>query len=317
MGFSIGKVFKTIENEMKKEHEVDSLYLPIANYSIKGLLCNIRAALSVTNNTNYDIIHVTGTEHYLIPFLPKKKTVVTVHDIGSILNSEHGFAGKIKHLLFVRTLGLSKNITFISKRSKEETEQYVNFRKSNVKVIYNPIDESFKYCEKSINTKMPLVLHVGTKPNKNLERTILALKDFSCQLRIIGKLSSEIEGKLVENHIQYSNVFNISDEELLHEYEKCDIVNFPSTYEGFGMPIIEGQAIGRVVVSSNIAPMTEVANGSAVIVDPYDVDSIHTGYIEAIKNSEKYIMSGKENVKRFRIETIAHEYSDLYTDMNK
>ena len=37
MGFSIGKVFRPIENEMRKHAEVDSIYLPVPNYSVKGL----------------------------------------------------------------------------------------------------------------------------------------------------------------------------------------------------------------------------------------------------------------------------------------
>lgn len=315
MGFSIGKVFKTIENEVKRKFEVDSFYLPVPNYSINGLIKNIQAAKSAVKTKDYDIIHITGTEHYLIPFLPSKKTIVTVHDIGSILNSEHGIAGRIKHLLFVKTIGLSNNVTFISNKSKEETEQYVDLSKSNVKIIYNPIDASFSYSEKELNVKKPIILHVGTKLNKNLERTILALNGLSCQLRIIGKLNSELEEKLKENHIEYSNVYNISDQELLSEYVSCDIVNFPSIYEGFGMPIIEGQAIGRVVVTSKLAPMTEVANGSAVMVNPYDIKSIRAGYSEAINNSKKYIELGKENVRRFTVNSIANEYASLYTSM--
>ena len=44
MGFSIGKVFRPIENEMKKHAEVDSIYLPVSNYSFKGMWKNIRYA---------------------------------------------------------------------------------------------------------------------------------------------------------------------------------------------------------------------------------------------------------------------------------
>ena len=78
------------------------------------------------------------------------------------------------------------------------------------------------------------------------------------------------------------------------------------------MPIIEGQAIGRVVVTSNISPMKDIAGDGAVLVDPEDTNSIHEGYIEAINNSQKYIQQGLENVKRFDVSKIVKQYLDLY-----
>ena len=56
-----------------------------------------------------------------------------------------------------------------------------------------------------------------------------------------------------------------------------DILSFVSTYEGFGMPIVEANAIGRVVVTSNVLSMPEVAGNAAHLVDPFDVNSIREG----------------------------------------
>ena len=78
------------------------------------------------------------------------------------------------------------------------------------------------------------------------------------------------------------------------------------------MPIIEGQATGRTVVTSNISPMKEVAGDGAVLVDPMNVISMHNGYIEAINNSQKFIQQGLENVKRFDVSKIVKQYLDLY-----
>ena len=69
LGYSIGKVFKPIEEEMRKYAEVDALYLPVQNYSLMGLCRNIKAARKVTKSKDYDVINITGTENYLIPFM--------------------------------------------------------------------------------------------------------------------------------------------------------------------------------------------------------------------------------------------------------
>ncbi|MDO5131076.1 MAG: glycosyltransferase [Prevotellaceae bacterium] len=120
-----------------------------------------------------------------------------------------------------------------------------------------------------------------------------------------------------DSKIRYSNVYNLSNDEIIQEYVNCDIVNFPSTYEGFGMPIIEGQAIGRVVVTSNISPMNDISNGSCVIVDPYNIESMKNGYIEAIRKNQYYVEKGMENVKRFSLSTITKEYLELYRSLHR
>ena len=65
------------------------------------------------------------------------------------------------------------------------------------------------------------------------------------------------------------------------------------------MPIIEGQATGRVVVTSNLSPMKDVAGGTAVLVNPNDVESIKNGYREAINNNELYVNKGGNTGLRF------------------
>lgn len=192
----------------------------------------------------------------------------------------------------------------------DETKAMVKVKHSTV--IFNPIDPSFQYSPKLLNAESPKILHIGTKNNKNLENTIVALKDMDCHLRIVGKLSVSQMDLLKSSGISYSYVFNISDKELLEEYEQCDIVNFISTYEGFGMPIIEGQAIGRVVVTSDLEPMKSVAGNGAIFVNPYDLDSIRDGYKKAILKYKEIVSKGTENVKRFKVSNIASQYLDLY-----
>lgn len=112
--------------------------------------------------------------------------------------------------------------------------------------------------------------------------------------------------------IDYEQVSNLTDEEILQEYVNCDYVNFPSLYEGFGMPIIEGQSIGRPVLTSNISPMVDVANGSAVIVDPTKPEDIRRGYEEMKGRVDELVAKGYENVKRFALDRITKQFFDVY-----
>jgi len=310
MGFSIGKVFRPIEQQMKKLYKVDSIYLPNRNYTPYSLVKNILYTKQYIRRKKYDIIHITGTEHYLLPFLTSYNTIITVHDLGFYTGQKKNLRLFVKYLLWIKSLSCAKYVTFISYFSQQEALKLVHLRRCSV--IYNPISPDFQPSPKEFNERYPRILHIGTKLNKNLFNTIEALKGFPCQLRIIGKLSETETEHLQKNHIDYSNAFDLSDEEIIQEYQRCDIVNFPSLYEGFGMPILEGQSIGRVVVTSNRSPMKDIAKDCAILVNPTDVNSIRNGYKKAIELHELYVERGYKNIKRFSVETIANEYKKIY-----
>lgn len=312
MGFSIGKVFRPIEEEMKKYCEVESVSLPADNYKPLGIYKNVCFLKRHLKGKKFDIIHITGTEHYLLPFLKKHNTIITVHDLGFLTYLKLSPIRRIwKKKLWINTLKDAHKVTFISNKSLQEMESFTGYD-TRYSVIYNPVDKAFQYREKKPNLECPTILHIGTSYRKNLRNSIVALKGFNCKLRIIGCLTDSQKSLLKDSGINYSNTYNLTDQEIMEEYRKCDIVSFVSLYEGFGMPIIEGQSIGRVVVTSDIPPMSEVAANSAVLVDPYDTNSIRGGYETALDKYEYYKKLGLKNVKRFNLEDITRQYLSLY-----
>jgi glycosyltransferase involved in cell wall biosynthesis len=67
----------------------------------------------------------------------------------------------------------------------------------------------------------------------------------------------------------------------------ADVVAYPSLCETFGLPILEALALGRCLVTSNVTSMPEVAGDAAVLVDPYDVDSIAEGLRSAMLDERR------------------------------
>ena len=318
MGYSIGRVFKSVESEMKDLCHIKSVYLPCSNYSFHSLWQNIRCVLREVKENRYDIIHITGSEFYLLPFLLKYNTVATVHDLGFYTNHKKNILRRLwKYCLWIQPLRLADCLTFISDFSKREALAILHLPEARCVTIGNPVDVSFQPFRKPFDSNQFCILHIGTQPHKNLVNTARALKGLPCKLRIIGKLSQQDRDVLSENGIAYTNAFNLSDEEIIQEYRNCDIVNFPSFYEGFGMPILEGQSVGRVVITSNLSPMKEVAKESAVLINPHDVGSIREGYKKAILEYEQYVQKGFENVKRFSVKTIALKYKKVYDTVCK
>jgi len=311
-GPSIRRVFEPIENALKKECQLDSIYLPIATASPIDIFRNIQFVKNYIRGKQYDIIHITGHVNYLIWPLRKYRTIVTVHDFGFYTSLAVGLKKKLLYLLFIHPLKYARHVTYISEKSFKEACDCIKLQKSKQSIIYNPVNPSFVFCFKNINKDKPIILHLGTKPNKNLSRVIEAVSTIPCTLHIIGMVSEELLKKIDDYGVNAKIDSNVSDAEIIQAYRECDVVCFPSLYEGFGLPIIEGQAIGRPVVTSDLLPMSSIAGKGAVLVNPYSVDSITKGIVYALENSETLIKEGINNADRFSLKHIVGQYMSLY-----
>ena len=112
---------------------------------------------------------------------------------------------------------------------------------------------------------------MGTKPNKNLDRIVKALKGIHCKLVVVGALTDEQKKLIVDTGVDLENHVNLDDAAIGRQYQAADVVMFVSTYEGFGLPILEAQAAGRPLITSRRSPMQEVAGPGSCLVDPENV----------------------------------------------
>ncbi|MCF1190797.1 glycosyltransferase family 4 protein [Mangrovimonas sp. AS39] len=310
---SIEELFYNISRRVGKELEVMNVELPYSKFSFKAIINNFRFVKK--NKTG--VFHITGHVNYLA-LATGKRTVLTIHDIQS------SFYGGFIHQFFIKVFWywlpalIVKRITVISEFSKFELEKIIPFAKQKIKVIYNPLNDQLKYSPKKINETCPKILLLGTKPNKNLERSLNALVGIQAKLLIVGKLSQEQSHLLQSSSFNFENFENLPYEQIIELYMESDMVLFPSTYEGFGMPIIEAQAIGRPVITSDFGAMKEVAGEGACFINPNDEVSIREGTMKIIKNAEfreDIIKKGKGNAERFSLEKIAQQYLNLYKEI--
>jgi glycosyltransferase involved in cell wall biosynthesis len=227
-----------------------------------------------------------------------------------------GFAREfVRYLYLVLPIKKAAVVTTISETVKKEIISYTNCDPQKIVVIPVAVNEQYKPCQKEFNVEKPIILQIGTGPNKNVVLLIEALKDINCHLVIVGKLNDGILEAIKNTKIEYSNYVGLSNEEILKKYQLCDIVSFVSTFEGFGMPIVEANCVERVVVTSNMSSMPEVASDAACLVDPLDVRSIKAGFLKVIQNEiyrNSLIKNGENNRKRFDANDIAQSYLDIY-----
>jgi glycosyltransferase involved in cell wall biosynthesis len=163
-----------------------------------------------------------------------------------------------------------------------------------------------------------VLLQIGTRSNKNLERVVRALQGLPCRLVVVGRLSAEQRNLLASCEVDHEERFGLTLEQMAACYRDCDIVVFVSTIEGFGLPIAEAQASGRPVVIGDRPPLPEVAGPGALAVDPFDVDAIRAGILRVIGDDAlrtRLVGEGAHNVRRFDATAVAAAYAAVYAEV--
>lgn len=314
--FSIEILFFELSKSLQKEHNVitNELYAPCFSTSPWKILKNIFWAYK---NQSY-INHISGDIHYIIlAFSSRNINILTIHDCAllDILSKKQLKFHFYKILWFDLPMKKADIITTISEKTKNDLITHFNINPNKIILIPNFVNNNFKFTPKPFNKSLPNILQVGTNENKNIERLLEAIQQIPCKLTILGPLNDKLYSLLYKYNINFINYSGIDNNTVIKLYTLADIICFISTFEGFGMPIIEAQAIGRVVITSNIPPMNDVAGKGAHLVDPYSVDEIKNGIVYVSHNDEyrlNLIKLGLENVKKYTLENISGKYINLY-----
>jgi glycosyltransferase involved in cell wall biosynthesis len=264
---------------------------------------------------NCDIYHITGDINYMALLLPRDRTVLTIHDVGHLVRDLRGLRQLIyKWLWFKLPIRHAAAVTAISSETQRKLQHHVE-TVTSVQVVPNCVGKHFRRRKFEFNREKPRILQVGTQPHKNLDRVIEATHGLNCVLSIVGEITSRQRSRLQELRIDFDCKVGLTDAELIRCYEDADLVCFASLHEGFGLPIIEAQAVGIPVITSDLPPMNDIAANSAHLVDPYSVDSIRNG-IRRVLEDESYrdalVRSGTRNAERYGVQAVAKAYLRVY-----
>lgn len=306
---SIEKVFDLVKKGLGNRRAHRDHYLSRDNGGFRNKILNILEVRRI----RAEVLHVTGDVYYTT-LLFRGRLILTIHDIGEIYKGNFLRRWLIKMLWFQLPARKAEYITFISESSKNEFVRQIKVDENKLLVIHNPLGTDYQFMEPNAHQK-PHLLQIGTKSNKNLEHLIEAIANIPCHLHIIGRLSTVQQQLLKSKNIDYSNDHGISEEQVIKHYRNSDIVCYVSTYEGFGLPIIEAQASGRPVVSSPIPPSKEVSGDAVLYADPQNPSDIGDKIRRLINDRELYndlVQRGVKNAERFRLQPIADQFLELY-----
>jgi glycosyltransferase involved in cell wall biosynthesis len=245
--------------------------------------------------------NVFHAPHYVLPAAVPCPSVVTIHDCIHLMFPQY-LPNKAAYLYARATMWAavkrSDCILTVSEASKRDILHFFNVAPEKIVVVYNAIDDHFwltppdeevAHVRERYQLDHQFVLYVGNiKPHKNLVRLIEAFDQLrrsgleELKLLIIGdeisklpSLRRAVHGHKLHKHVRFLGY--VSDSTLRVLYRLASVFVFPSLYEGFGLPPLEAMASGTPVVTSNQSSMPEVTGDAAMLVDPYDVDSIVDG----------------------------------------
>ncbi|MBI2680629.1 MAG: glycosyltransferase family 4 protein [Candidatus Solibacter usitatus] len=253
-----------------------------------------------------DLIHV----QYTAPLACPVPVVVTVHDVSFLERPDYFQLTRAAQLRWSvkRTVQRAARILTVSEFSRSAIARAYGLDEGNIVVVPNAAAEGFVPVNRAaaankvhgaFGLTAPFIFSVGDlQPRKNHIGMIAAFRDL---IREIPNLPHTlvIAGKetwfspRVHEAARQSGVADrirflgyVSDDDLLQLYNACELFCFPSYYEGFGLPVVEAMACGRAVVCSNTSAVPEVADGAALLFDPYQPREIARAMADIIRNPE-------------------------------
>ncbi len=203
-----------------------------------------------------------------------------------------------------------------------------------IKIIYNGVDDVYKVLNNTnINQLEKLIpfnpkeyaVFVGDRNSihKNFKVAAESCKATNTPLVLVG--GGNITEKEKDFFKQtgfsaYKHLSGIKNEELniIYNYALCLL--YPSSYEGFGIPVIEAQKAGCLVISSNNSSITEIANNSAFLVEEIASANFANKIDLLKKNSSlanQLVYKGLENSNRFSWDVCYQQTKDLYNELYK
>jgi glycosyltransferase involved in cell wall biosynthesis len=308
---SIERLFATIRLHLPPDIEPLSICSPQPSLGLLPRLLNLWAAWRQPG----EVHHILGDVHYLGFALAPRRTILTIHDCEPLNRLRGWKRAVLRYFWYTGPIRRAAIVTTISETAKNELISCVGALANKVIVIPNCVGDEFSAEPKDFARDTPVVLQVGTGWNKNVVRVAEALRGTSCVLEIVGTLSTEQRLAIDSSGVLYRELGRLSDTELVSAYKRCDIVIFASLYEGFGLPILEAQATGRPVITSNRSAMPEAAGSGALLVDPESVEAISGAVSRLIHEPalrSDLIAAGFANVAKYSPAAIAAKYAAAY-----
>ena len=270
--------------------------------------------------------------NYIVPPRIKGKVITTVYDMTYRRFPETMDARNLRRLNngIDYSIARSDRIITISNFSKHEIIDLLDVKPEKISVVTcapNFSDEivSEETLKLQYGIKKPFLLYVGNiEPRKNLSQLLLAFtemkkKGIPHSLVIAGNKGWQTDAFdktlaecIYRDDIILTGFISAAIKNTL--YKNAAAFVYPSLYEGFGIPPLEAMHFNCPVICSNAASLTEVVGDAARLVDPMDKESIVTGVLQVLEDTEYatlLVQRGKERAHHYSWDMSAQNFVSI------
>ena len=268
---------------------------------------------------------------------PTGSNLLTIHDLRSLHDRRVPFRHAAYKSFIGKQVRSAEHVITVSETVKQEILDF--FPGVPISVIYNGLDtrEFDHVCETDIRmfrTKYRLpenfALTVGHfEKRKNYLRLVDAfaqLRDRGCMCPLVIIGNNTGERKRVEERIETVKLHNsvitlsdLSDSEVRCAYKLCSLFVFPSSYEGFGIPILEAMAAHRPIVLSDLSVFREITEEKGIYFPHDNVEAMAFAIEKVLFSSSetaRLVEYGKGRVEAFSFKSLAAQLEILYNSLS-
>ncbi|MBU2850412.1 glycosyltransferase family 4 protein [Acidithiobacillus ferrivorans] len=289
---------------------------------------------------SFDLVHIADQGNGMYAsMLGNTPSVLTCHDmlairsaLGEVPENPTRWTGRVLQGWTLRGLKRAAYVVCVSEQSQREWLRISSPAKGGTSVVPNALNYPYRpmgQAERKARLDRlgvgdgSYILHVGSnnwyKNRSGLVRIFDSLvqretfREF--RLVIAGQALQSETANWLQAHGHGARLIQtgpVDDEDLRALYSGAALLLFPSLQEGFGWPIVEAQACGCLVATTNRAPMTEVGGQGAIYFDVSDACGAAAAIAEAWSDRVTLISRGLENAKRYTTEAMIAGYVDAY-----
>jgi glycosyltransferase involved in cell wall biosynthesis len=277
-----------------------------------------------------DLLHSLA---FASPLLGAPPAVVTVYDLSFRLFPENFPALQRLYLstLTAASCRRARRVITISESTRRDVVRLLGVPAERVDVAYPGVDARFRPLPREAVDAFRLkyglpdrfLLYLGTlEPRKNLATLIAAFANLKSQIPSLQLVVAGAKGWFYESVFQQVERLGLREcvhfpgylpaDDLPLWYNACAVFVYPSSFEGFGMPVAEALACARPVVTSNVSSLPEAGGDAALLAPPGEVETLAAAVSRALNAGEAGAARGPAQAARFTWAATARSTVESY-----